>query len=417
MATMTLAGQRRSRQPRARQPDGAHRRPDMVGMSYGELTNDSGDAGERGAARHPGASARRDPARARRPTGLWTTGWSARPWLRCATPRAVRSTSSSRSRTSPASGPLSRSCGTARNDSGCWSRPSRTTRSSCSTRRATSPAGTRAPSASRATRPTRSSASTSARSTRRSCRTSATPSTSCELALRDGHYEEEGWRVRKDGTQFWANVVITAVLDSDGRARRLRQGHPRQQRATPSRAGPGGGRARAGRGERRAGRPERAAAAGRRRPGAVPGRHCARAAHAGQRAGRGGRDCWASTGRPRQRRSGRSCWARMGSSTTRLRRLLADLLTASRLQSSALELARRRRSVAEIVNGAVTTVRRSHDRRRDRRGGHVRTPWCDGDGDRLAQAVDNLLINALRHGAPARCARSRVGRTTTSRSG
>ena len=34
-----------------------------------------------------------------------------------------------------------------------------------------------------------------------------------ELAIADaeGRYEEEGWRVRKDGTLFWANIVITAL--------------------------------------------------------------------------------------------------------------------------------------------------------------------------------------------------------------
>ena len=37
-----------------------------------------------------------------------------------------------------------------------------------------------------------------------------------ELARAKGRYEEEGWRVRKDGSQFWANVVITAVLDDRG---------------------------------------------------------------------------------------------------------------------------------------------------------------------------------------------------------
>ncbi|WP_175828805.1 PAS domain-containing sensor histidine kinase [Burkholderia cepacia] len=31
-----------------------------------------------------------------------------------------------------------------------------------------------------------------------------------------GRAEDEGWRVRKDGSQFWANVVITAVRDHDG---------------------------------------------------------------------------------------------------------------------------------------------------------------------------------------------------------
>jgi PAS domain S-box-containing protein len=36
------------------------------------------------------------------------------------------------------------------------------------------------------------------------------------LALRDGRYEEEGWRLRKDGSRFWANVVITALFDHNG---------------------------------------------------------------------------------------------------------------------------------------------------------------------------------------------------------
>ncbi len=35
-------------------------------------------------------------------------------------------------------------------------------------------------------------------------------------ALNDGRYEDEGWRVRKDGSLFWANVVITAIRDATG---------------------------------------------------------------------------------------------------------------------------------------------------------------------------------------------------------
>ena len=31
-----------------------------------------------------------------------------------------------------------------------------------------------------------------------------------------GRFEDEGWRVRKDGTRFWANVVITALRDEAG---------------------------------------------------------------------------------------------------------------------------------------------------------------------------------------------------------
>jgi PAS domain S-box-containing protein len=36
-------------------------------------------------------------------------------------------------------------------------------------------------------------------------------------ATREGRFEDEGWRVRKDGSRFWANVVITALCDPDDR--------------------------------------------------------------------------------------------------------------------------------------------------------------------------------------------------------
>jgi signal transduction histidine kinase len=36
------------------------------------------------------------------------------------------------------------------------------------------------------------------------------------MARREGRFEDEGWRVRKDGTTFWANVVITALHDERG---------------------------------------------------------------------------------------------------------------------------------------------------------------------------------------------------------
>jgi PAS domain S-box-containing protein len=38
-------------------------------------------------------------------------------------------------------------------------------------------------------------------------------------AEREGRFEDEGWRLRKDGTRFWANVVITALRDPDGSLR------------------------------------------------------------------------------------------------------------------------------------------------------------------------------------------------------
>jgi len=43
------------------------------------------------------------------------------------------------------------------------------------------------------------------------------PQAELRQAIAEGRYEEEGWRVRKDGSRFWANVVITAIFDETGR--------------------------------------------------------------------------------------------------------------------------------------------------------------------------------------------------------
>jgi PAS domain S-box-containing protein len=42
------------------------------------------------------------------------------------------------------------------------------------------------------------------------------PEFELRTAANTGHFEDEGWRVRKDGSRFWANVVITALRGSDG---------------------------------------------------------------------------------------------------------------------------------------------------------------------------------------------------------
>jgi signal transduction histidine kinase len=38
-----------------------------------------------------------------------------------------------------------------------------------------------------------------------------------EVAKEKGRFEDEGWRVRKDGSRFWANVIITALRDRTGK--------------------------------------------------------------------------------------------------------------------------------------------------------------------------------------------------------
>ncbi len=48
-------------------------------------------------------------------------------------------------------------------------------------------------------------------------RNSGLPERLLATAAREGKYESEGWRVRKDGTQFWASIVIYSIRADDGR--------------------------------------------------------------------------------------------------------------------------------------------------------------------------------------------------------
>jgi PAS domain S-box-containing protein len=45
------------------------------------------------------------------------------------------------------------------------------------------------------------------------------PARELEIATEHGKYEEESWRLRKDGSRFWANVLITALFDEAGQLR------------------------------------------------------------------------------------------------------------------------------------------------------------------------------------------------------
>src|SRR2546425_5937289 len=47
------------------------------------------------------------------------------------------------------------------------------------------------------------------------------------LAARDGRVEDEGWGMGKGGSRFWADVIITALRDSEGGGDRVREGDPR----------------------------------------------------------------------------------------------------------------------------------------------------------------------------------------------
>ncbi|MDI6910834.1 PAS domain S-box protein [Nocardioides sp.] len=217
------------------------------------------------------------------------------------------------------------------------------------------------------------------------------PEHELELALRDGHYEEEGWRVRKDGGRFWANVLITAVHDQAGR----HIGFAKITRDTT---------------ERRVMLENAEAAAGalaeanaQLQQAAEDQAHfLAVTAHelrtpVGVLAGTA--EMLAEHAAELDAEERRELLAGMGSSAARLRRLLADLLTASRLQASALELEVETLDVGALVAAAAAAARRAHP------GAEVEATaepglLVEGDRDRLGQAVDNLVANALRHGSP-----------------
>ena len=58
------------------------------------------------------------------------------------------------------------------------------------------------------------------------------PERNLEAALRDGRFAEEGWRVRKDGSRFWASAMTSPVYDYAGAP----SGSPRSPGTRPSRA-------------------------------------------------------------------------------------------------------------------------------------------------------------------------------------
>jgi signal transduction histidine kinase len=91
--------------------------------------------------------------------------------------------------------------------------------------------------------------------------------------------------------------------------------------------------------------------------------------------------------------------ASVTASAERLQRLLRDLLTAARLEAGVIRIDPKDVDLAELLNGVVSAARAAHpDATIELDVAAGLTAWVDGD--RLAQAVDNLITNGVRHGAP-----------------
>ncbi len=224
------------------------------------------------------------------------------------------------------------------------------------------------------------------------------PERELEIALREGRYEEEGWRVRKDGSRFWAHVTITAVRGPGGRLvgfgkvtrdnTALREAQARLEEANALLL--------------KAAEDQAHFLAMTthelRSPVGVLGNTAKLL-----------REHWDRLGDDERK----ELLEGMSGSAGRLGRLLADLLTASRIQSTALDLDVRAVDLAEQLQRILHSSTRTAD------DGEVRLADVPparvlADPDRLAQIVENLVGNALRYGeAPVDISVEREGRTTT----
>jgi PAS domain S-box-containing protein len=221
------------------------------------------------------------------------------------------------------------------------------------------------------------------------------------VALREGHYEEEGWRVRKDGTRFWANVLITAVFNEAGEhigfAKVTRDNSERKRLELE--------REQAVQALASANAELESLNAQLQQAAQDQSQFLAVTAHElrtpigvlGGSAETLSRH-WSEL---TEDETGELLES-MTSSTGRLRRLLADLLTASRLQASKLEMHLEDVPLSEVVNTALRAIRRTHADAEIMVDIPVEVT-THADRDRLTQALDNLLSNALRHGKQPVC--------------
>lgn len=214
------------------------------------------------------------------------------------------------------------------------------------------------------------------------------PEHNLAIALKNGAFAEEGWRVRKDGSQFWASVVLTPVYGEDGQhigfakvtrdQTEQRLYADQHQTATEQQT-----------------HLLAVTAHELRTPTAVIEGSASLLQEQWQRLSQADRT---------QLLSG------ISTSAHRLQRLVTDLATASRLQNDALVLRPEDVTLGALLTASIERTRAANN------GAQIQLELTEdvsfvADAGRLAQAVDNLLDNAIRHGrAPVTVA----GRPTAS---
>lgn len=209
-----------------------------------------------------------------------------------------------------------------------------------------------------------------------------------DIAVREGRFEEEGWRVRKDGTTFWASVTITALRNPEGDL----FGFAKVTRDLTSR--------REAEESQRALAVERAALAEKARTQEFQERflgilgHDLRNPLSAIQIG---------AGLVRQRASDTATLRildRMDTSAQRMSRMIEQILdlTRSRL-AGGFQLRTATIDLAVTLRAIVEELRTSYPSRCI----ELTCPPCRGtwDGDRLEQVFSNLIGNAIAYGDPA----------------
>jgi PAS domain S-box-containing protein len=203
------------------------------------------------------------------------------------------------------------------------------------------------------------------------------PERNLEAALREGRFAEEGWRVRKDGSQFWASVVISPVYDDAG-------SHIGFAKVTRDQT-----RQREHEEERRISSAEQAHLL------AVTAHELRTPTAVIDGAAGALRASWDEMSVEQRD----ELLTGIRSSAHRLRRLVSDLTTASRLHGERLQLRLEDLSLTEALRSAAARTRAAQP------GVQIevdvpREAVLHADPGRVGQALDNLLDNAIRHGVP-----------------
>jgi PAS domain S-box-containing protein len=212
-------------------------------------------------------------------------------------------------------------------------------------------------------------------------------------AAEHGRFEDKGWRVRRDGTRFWADVIVTALRDENGVpyafAKITRD--LTQQRASEERE--------------RALIAEREARAGAEAALIARDRFLTIAAH--ELKTPAASLMLMVDGLARARQTGRLDDARLaaglqrlGTATRRLDVLINELLDVSRLQSATQEYRTERLDVVQVVRDVIDRFAEADETSRVR----LIAPdvcWMVADASRLDQVVTNLVDNALKYSAPS----------------